>query len=273
MKKNIFWLVVCYFFVACTSALGKKAVQFEYLTLEKKQDCISAKTTYIYIEDQKSFPVLKKMQENIDRILLSNEPSVTSVHEDLEKFVESGLDCLKDLPGAQSCCYHAEKTVRIVRKSQGIFSGEVAQYIYTGGAHGNNVLTYFNFDSETGLSFTLNDLVQDTTTLKNMVYDAILKQVDLGYLFVPEDSFVDLDESRNNTNDNLSEKIDKNNFELEQERFFNEVFYLTENFLISTEGLVFAYQPYEIAPYSTGIIQVVLPFSEIQFLLKRNLDL
>ena len=45
-----------------------------------------------------------------------------------------------------------------------------------------------------------------------------------------------------------------------------------ENFLISSEGLIFAYQQYEIAPYSEGLIQVKIPYNDIQDLLKIQLN-
>lgn len=40
------------------------------------------------------------------------------------------------------------------------------------------------------------------------------------------------------------------------------------DFLLDEQGITFVYQPYEIAPYSEGIVEITLPYSEIRALLK-----
>ena len=48
--------------------------------------------------------------------------------------------------------------------------------------------------------------------------------------------------------------------------FKDDKFYLTDNFAFTHEGLLFYYNEYEIAPYSTGAIYFVVPYSIIMHL-------
>jgi hypothetical protein len=45
-------------------------------------------------------------------------------------------------------------------------------------------------------------------------------------------------------------------------------FHLSGNYRFTTEGIVFYYDPYEIAPYSFGVIELKLPYEKIEKLLK-----
>jgi len=45
-----------------------------------------------------------------------------------------------------------------------------------------------------------------------------------------------------------------------------------DNFYLEREGIIFVYNPYEIAPYSAGIIEVFIPFQDIAPFLLPNLS-
>ena len=94
---------------------------------------------------------------------------------------------------------------------------------------------------------SLDKIVKDTAVLKKIVLDKINQEYNL-YNLYPKTTTEE---------GNVSS---------------NEELYLTENFLISSEGLIFAYQQYEIAPYSEGLIQVKIPYNDIQDLLKIQLN-
>jgi hypothetical protein len=51
-------------------------------------------------------------------------------------------------------------------------------------------------------------------------------------------------------------------------------FKITNNFFFNSDGIGFSWDPYEIAPYSEGIVSVVIPYAKIEeFLNKRGLEL
>jgi hypothetical protein len=49
---------------------------------------------------------------------------------------------------------------------------------------------------------------------------------------------------------------------------FTELPELTENCFLTTEGLVFHWDPYEIAPYSFGPVEVIIPYDELEEILR-----
>lgn len=55
--------------------------------------------------------------------------------------------------------------------------------------------------------------------------------------------------------------------------FENDEFILSENFLITETGFVFLYQPYEIAPYALGLIEIPLTFEEMEQFLSASCPL
>jgi len=53
--------------------------------------------------------------------------------------------------------------------------------------------------------------------------------------------------------------------------WFNEGnFKLNDNFLITTDGLKFFFNSYEIGPYAIGTTELLIPFSRIKNILKDN---
>lgn len=51
---------------------------------------------------------------------------------------------------------------------------------------------------------------------------------------------------------------------------FNKKLALTNNFYLTGNGMGFIYNPYEVAPYAVGQIELFVPFKEIAGLLKKN---
>ena len=56
----------------------------------------------------------------------------------------------------------------------------------------------------------------------------------------------------------------------EAESFDMSCVNVTENFFVDDDGIHWIYNPYEIAPYAVGNIEVVLPYSEIENYFKEN---
>jgi hypothetical protein len=46
--------------------------------------------------------------------------------------------------------------------------------------------------------------------------------------------------------------------------FFEDSVDRLEDFFVSPQGLGFQWDPYEIAPYSTGIIEIIFPYDQIR---------
>lgn len=103
-------------------------------------------------------------------------------------------------------------------------------YEYTGGAHGSTLRQSDTFDTTNGRTFCLSDFFSDCPDYREYIIKQIIKQADENMRENPYIYF-----------DNYKELI--------RENFNPESFYLTN------EGIVIYFQQYEIAPYSTGIVE------------------
>lgn len=122
-------------------------------------------------------------------------------------------------------------------------SGVSSTYSYTGGAHGGRSTNYFVLDSKTGRKLTRMDVVSDTTQL-NVVAEKLFRQkMELA------------------PNADLSE----NGFWFDGNRF-----YLNENFAFSKGGnsLLFLFNEYEVTAYAAGQIELEIPLSQLNGILK-----
>jgi hypothetical protein len=112
---------------------------------------------------------------------------------------------------------------------------------YTGGAHGNYDKRYFVFDQELGMRIFLADLVRDDAmpALQDLVNRELRTAKKLG----PRDS-------------------------LKKALFLVDKADLTENYFLSSQGLGFHWDPYEIAPYAEGSVEVLVPYKDLETLVR-----
>lgn len=117
---------------------------------------------------------------------------------------------------------------------------------YEGGAHGINQLITLNFETKTGRQLTLTDIFAPgyEQPLKDILLKALKSKTgcttlnalrDKGYLYSMD-------------------------------------IFPSENFILGEETITFVYNPYEIAPYALGSTELVIPFSDIEKLLKNSFE-
>ncbi|MDR3335117.1 MAG: DUF3298 domain-containing protein [Treponema sp.] len=109
---------------------------------------------------------------------------------------------------------------------------------YLGGAHGMREKAYFVIDGEQVKQLKIEDFIQDKPALERFIEDALR-------------SYTELEPGA----------------PLSGGGFFEDTIPIPDNFFLSSEGIGFHWDPYEIAPYVMGSIEVVLPFAEIKALL------
>lgn len=120
----------------------------------------------------------------------------------------------------------------------------IALSIYTdkGGAHGNDTITFLNFNPNTGRLFTLEDIINDVVAFKKLAEKHFKIAID------------------SNTSENLSI----------EDFFFGEPFQLPNNIGFTEDGLVLLYNVYEIASYNQGYTEFVIPTDILSPYLKVN---
>jgi hypothetical protein len=103
---------------------------------------------------------------------------------------------------------------------------------YDGGAHGSYGTEYRVFDRDAARFVTLQDVfgADEREALREAVVESLKERFELA-------------ESEG----------------LTAAGFFSDKLILTENFFLSEEGVGFHWNPYELAPYAFGAIEVVVP--------------
>ena len=118
-------------------------------------------------------------------------------------------------------------------------------YDYTGGAHGNYGTTGASYDLRTGRRLRYEDIFQPSAAIQlpALLATAVRPLVGLG----------------------PGEALDKT--------LFVKKMPVTHNVYLTTGGVVFTYQPYEIAAYAQGEVRVFLPLGLVRALLRAGLPL
>lgn len=125
----------------------------------------------------------------------------------------------------------------ITYEKNNLFSLQTLYYEYSGGAHGLQTTTAYTFDftKETTLTPDLLFKPGSISKIDSLILRNIVAQNEV------------------NTPD-----------ELEELGFFNYTdAKTTDNMLLTSDGVTFIYNPYEIAAYVVGTVRVVLPYSTI----------
>lgn len=144
---------------------------------------------------------------------------------DIQDYVDNGFD---DDPFTN---YSYDFRNEILYNTNNILSYSTLQYTYTGGAHGLVVTTGCVYDIEKNVEMDLNSI------FKSDALPHILSLI----------------------KGKLAEK--EKNEEIDVDMNYVDV---TENFYVDKDGIHWIYNPYEIAAYCFGMIEVTLPYSEIE---------
>ncbi len=108
---------------------------------------------------------------------------------------------------------------------------------YLGGAHGNHWNDFLNFDANTGGEIGWKDIIRDQ--------DKFMKLAETGF---------------------RKERILSPDADFEREGYFfkDGIFVLPENIGFNSKGVVLIYNPYEVAPYSMGSTEFIIPWTAIE---------
>jgi len=199
---------------------------------DKQQLCKSKKLSYIDYNDPQLPPFLKKIKEHI-------APIVKRYKEDDLK--STTLSDIKEFNGGVSGNWYYESNIDLFSKTPKTYTLSTTSEGYTGGAHGYHTLRLDNYDSQTHKKLALSDLfLSDSNKTLHRIALAQYKRV---------------------------RGLGKNQG-LTKDGWFENRFVLAENFAITSNGLYFFYNSYEIKPYAAGNTDFMLPYSEI----KRIID-
>jgi len=112
---------------------------------------------------------------------------------------------------------------------------------YLGGAHGSTAQRYYNFDLKQQKQIQLHDLLKSKqkANLEKLAHEAFTTWI-------------------------IDSKAANDAKEYEQAW----PFHLTDNFLLTEQGLILQYAEYEIGPYVVGLPRLIIPFDKLNGVLK-----
>ncbi len=167
----------------------------------------------------------------------------SALYQEYKKSNEPYLEQIAELEGSKS---FLENDIMIQGVSMylddKILSYSYERYAYMGGAHGNSSRLLFNFNLANARLLSENDLFTEnyTTPLTQLIKEQIVED-----------------------NAEIESVADLSDF-----HFFEDKIKPNNNFYITAEGIVYVYNPYDIAPYSTGQTIVLLTFDKLKPILK-----
>jgi len=223
-------------FVDPNITLSQKTVSEAYckeMGLEKKF-CIKKTLTYIDFNDPERPSFLKHLSTHIQPLLKSYRE--TNVKKEVEKnFKEFDTEITGE--------WYTDTSITLFAKTPSSYTLSVSDEGYTGGAHGYGGMGLYNYQIGSDAKLALKDLFHPD-------YNQTL-------LAIAENHY------------RQSKRLSPGQ-SLEADGWFENRFKLTENFAITTHGLYFFYNQYEIKPYSAGTTEFMLPYHKIRSLINPN---
>jgi len=132
--------------------------------------------------------------------------------------------------------YAAITTVQVTYRSAQLLTLAEFSYNDGGGAHGNYGTSYTCIDLVHNRTLAIMD-VMDTLACRDIVKSLLVKKFRTAYQLKKDD--------------NLTEYLFENDIPI------------TDNFYLTSKGIGFNYNPYEIGPYALGSVSLYIPFSEL----------
>ncbi len=142
-----------------------------------------------------------------------------------------------------TAAWNVDITATAITSTPAVVTIEITEFAYTGGAHPNTRRRLVSFDVESGRLLGVDDVTTDLGTLASLAERRFRADRGLG----PDD-------------------------DLEAAGFWfpEEGFTLPDNLGITDDGIVFHWDAYEIAPYSTGPIDVTVSAEDLRPIVLKN---
>ncbi|MBO9592104.1 MAG: DUF3298 and DUF4163 domain-containing protein [Niabella sp.] len=211
-----------------------------------KKDTPTAFTSLVLLKPEKApdtwFTALLKKN-----ILGAQTPDTASLQTALTQFGRSFIENFRDDIDTMKAAgnedeapfsmmhYDQQISSNLIYNNNGYAVLSVGNYAYTGGAHGMYGQTMLCLDMQQQKELALSDLLHiDSATLQPILEHHLR----IRYKIAPNKPLTDI--------------------------LFDERLALTDNFYFTPKGIGFIYQPYEVAAYAFGLIDVWVPYTELK---------
>ena len=182
-------------------------------------------------------------EEVISLLSFDEEYQATSIEDAMASFGR-GYEEVKLMFPDENMAWEATVKGDISFENKDILSIALDSYIYTGGAHGYGSTRFLNFNKKTGEELERDELIKNLQPFEEYAEEQFRRQQNIP----------------------MSQPINSTGFMFEQDEF-----YLSENIGFTIDGLKLLYNPYEVASYADGSIEVILPYEESEKFLSIKL--
>ena len=210
-----------------------------------------------------SLPIPDQVREAINaNILQSLQSGTSTLPLQAQAFLSDCQSQLADLkkenPDAlpESAFYTQTVEPDVAFANNQVISLVFLNYSYTGGAHGNYGYDAHTYDLQTGKELTLADLVQ-SDKLQDFYRLVSIKLLNTNRDLLFPETVTDIETFLK------SKATTSTQAQLESYGHLS-------NWYLTPQGIVFFYNPYEIAPYAAGVQEITLPLSTWQSFAKSE---
>lgn len=250
LKAN-FLLLSILFLVSCQgdsqkfdfrnyNILDSTEFNIDYEASKEEFPTIEIDLLKVLATDKKSEKTALKINQSILDRYAANINFEEDSNLDLEKTIINFINAYQrdkaafpDMAGV----YEVNLSARPTYISNRFLSVRVQSYTYTGGAHGYGSLQFINFDLKTGEEYILQTQLKDEDVFLKFVEAEFRRQRDI--------------ESSSNLNE-FGYWFEDDKFQLPREMGFDG------------DKLILIYNPYEIASYADGHIQIEIPIEDVK---------
>jgi hypothetical protein len=247
--KYIPFIVLLSVLVTACKKDSKLDLEFDEKSFVYKDDCKQeqcAEVNLEYIQSVGDVVVSEKINTAINDFIISSlnyniddTISTPTVELAAKKFLETYNRDKAKFPEISP--YFAEFNVTNTYRSDKLICFEMRQYLYTGGAHGYGSTWYLNVDPRSGEELSTSELMNNKDDFKLYAEKIFREKME-----IPEE-----------------ESINSTGF-----WFDDDAFYLPETIGFQESNVVLIYNPYDIASYADGSIEIVIPIEDIEPYLK-----
>lgn len=236
MKKLVILFLVFSFLTACEKE--QKLVVFDTKNISNTH---SANIEVTIDKASGGDDISKKINTSIEKALIISIPNTEkalNLNDALQEF-DNDYKTFKTKFEDENHVWELALETEVEYQSAEVITIAVSCYSDTGGAHGNDNIQLLNINPETGETYSFEDIISDKNGFEALAKTHFEKSL-------------------------KSDNKDISNY------FFGESFQLPENIGFSEEGLILLYNVYEIASYSEGYTEFVIPFEKLDSYLKIN---
>ncbi|CAN5267289.1 hypothetical protein BH09BAC3_BH09BAC3_23400 [soil metagenome] len=242
------FIVSLFLLVACNSKKKEPLnteVEIKNILAESMQGCNFDSMKCAQFEV--SYPTFKGLDTAVQTVIMNriifnlNNGAIgeeAKLDEQGKEFIEEYNSFKSETPDLLGRWYRTI-SVEVLTFNDSLLSLQVSDESFEGGAHGSYNLSFVNVRPLDGSIVTLSNLLNtDYEKELNKIGEEIFRAA--------------------------RELADTASYEMNGYTFDDNTFALNENYAFRKEGIVFYYNSYEVAPYSLGPTEIVIPYERIK---------